>query len=148
MTRSDQPTQGKPSVPEASRPDRAEEASIPRRHVRLVSELLGLPVLFADGRPAGHVNDIRLRRAPGPAGVTGWYAVSAGLVVGGRHVGSLLGYDRNSHQGPALVRVLVRLLHRHVGYVDWTDVKQIDWESRHVLLHINDLAPLNRAFDP
>lgn len=97
------------------------------RTAHRLSALIGLPVLFSD-EPAGFVNDVRMKRLADKREAA-WRSTVAGLVVGGRHVGSLLGYDRSPEQGQLLERVLVRLLYRNAGHVDWDDVEFIDWEA-------------------
>lgn len=101
----------------------------PRRH--RISELIGLPVEFADGRPAGFVDDVRLKSRD--------RLVTDGLVVGVRQHGSLLGYERRRRQGPAMVRALVRARNRNTGYVAWTSVAEIDTEQGVVRLRTGEL---------
>jgi len=43
------------------------------------------------------------------------------LIVSRTHVGSLLGYERRQQQGPWLIKVLVRWLHRQAFIIDWDD---------------------------
>lgn len=125
---------------------RAEESVAPpaqsraSRPHRLV-ELLGADVVGADGSFLGHVNDLRL--AP-TADVRGRFdaLVVEGLIVDGRHAGSLLGYDRNTEQGPWLVRAAVRRLHRHAGYLPWTAVESIDWRARRSVTNAQLRRPL------
>jgi hypothetical protein len=45
----------------------------------------------------------------------------------------MLGYDRRSDQGPWLVRVVVRWLHRHTVIVGAEDA-DIDWDGAQVRL--------------
>jgi sporulation protein YlmC with PRC-barrel domain len=106
-------------------------------------DLLGLPVLLAGGDRAGYVNDVRLapsdrRRGRLPELVT------EGLVVGRRRNGTLLGYDRRQEQGPLVVRAVLRVLHRHTGYVPWSSVREVDLESGEVRLGVDSLRPLLR----
>lgn len=84
-----------------------------------LAELLRSPVRGRDGRPLGGVLDVRLDER---------HRV-AGLVVGPGRPGSMLGYDRSSDQGPALVRGVVRWIHRHARYVPWDGVERIDWDG-------------------
>jgi len=88
---------------------------------------LGMRVLAADGRRLGLVNDLRLA----PTGRVGLSAelVVEGIVVDGRHAGSMLGYDRRRDQGPWLVRRPVRALHRHAGYAPWSAVEAVDLDA-------------------
>ena len=65
-----------------------------------------------------------------------------GLVVAGRHEGSLLGYDRRAGQGPWLLRVLIRRLHRNAGFAPWGSVGSVDWAERRVVLTTSALGPL------
>lgn len=86
---------------------------------RALAELLRSTVRDRDGRVLGGVLDVRLDER---------HRV-AGLVVGPGRPGSMLGYDRSTDQGPALVRVVVRWLHRHAVYVRWEHVDAIDWDA-------------------
>jgi hypothetical protein len=113
------------------------------RVCRLV-DLLGLPVLAVDGSRLGLVNDLRLVPANKLRGVFAELVVD-GIVVAGHHAGSMLGYDRRAEQGPRLVRVLVRALHRHAGYVPWSDVTGIDLETREIHTKLSTLRDLTGA---
>lgn len=44
--------------------------------------------------------------------------------------------------GPVLVRLLVRALHRHTGYVAWSDVGEVDWDAGVVRLGVDGLRPV------
>jgi hypothetical protein len=132
----DGPTSAPPPPPERGPDD------LPDRH-RMV-HLLGLPVLDPDGRQLGYLSDLRL--AP-TANVDGMFPrlVVDGLVVDGRHVGSMLGYDRRAEQGPWLLRRLVRRIHRDAGYLPWDAVDSVDWESGVLRVWRTDLDPLDVA---
>lgn len=91
----------------------------------------------ADGGELGHVNDVRVVRRPGGA-----LPVVDGIVVGDRHAGSLLGYDRRPEQGPWLVRVVVRRLHRHACYVPWRAVTSLDLGRRILVVDARQARPL------
>ena len=111
------------------------------RTVRL-NELLGLRVEAADGRVLGHVNDVRLSPGPAIQGVRSELVID-GLIVADRHAGSLLGYDRRAEQGPWLVRLAVRVLHRNAGYVGWESVREIVWgDDGKVVLTVDRLEAL------
>jgi hypothetical protein len=114
-----------------------EQDGRPQRRHRL-SHLLGMRVRFPGGRTGDQVTDVRLE--PGDR-VVGHMAelVVDGLVVGRRRPGSLLGYDRYPSMGPWMIRVLVRALHRHTGYVQWADVERVDWDNGIVELRIDRL---------
>jgi len=108
---------------------------------RLV-DLLGLPVLAADGTRLGLVNDLRLSPADRVRGLFAELVID-GIVVDGHHAGSMLGYDRRAEQGPRLVRILVRALHRHAGYVPWSHVETIDLERREIRTTLRTLQGLS-----
>ncbi|MDQ1585075.1 MAG: hypothetical protein QOJ90_1220 [Actinomycetota bacterium] len=101
--------------------------------VHRLSELLRLPVVDEDGRELGHVNDVRLAPTGRVNGVFTELAAVA-LIVADRHSGSLLGYDRRADQGPWLVRVIVRALHRHAGLVRWSSVQRVDWAAGRIMV--------------
>jgi sporulation protein YlmC with PRC-barrel domain len=96
---------------------------------RLVDDLLGADVLGPRDEHLGHVLDVRLRPSEDEHDPV---LVLTDLLVGSGRPGSYLGYDRSEHQGPWLVRRIVRRLHRHSGMVATTDVESIDWDSRRV----------------
>jgi hypothetical protein len=112
--------------------------------VHRLGHLLGFAVVTEGGRALGHVNDVRL--APGHS-VRGTRAelLVEGFVVGTRHAGSLLGYDRRGGMGPWLLRRLVRWLHRHAGYVAWEAVRSVDWGERRVVVRTETLAGLTTS---
>lgn len=89
----------------------------------LAGELMGTTVLDPDGRARGVVIDIRTR-ATRESG-RGTVLVVDGLIVG-KHQWQLFGYERHSERGPALLRVLVSLLHRRTRYAPWADVEVTD----------------------
>ena len=91
-----------------------ETGSTPRHRL---NDLLDMRIRFADGTDGERVTDVRL--VPGER-VRGQLneLVIEGLIVGRRRPGTLFGYDRNPHQGPWLVRVVIAYLHRHTGYVE------------------------------
>lgn len=108
---------------------------------RQLHELIGVPVRFANGEPAGYVNDVRLapsQRVRGPLSEL----VTDGLVIGARKHGTLLGYDRKREQGPLIVRAAVLALHRHSGYVPWTSVSDVDPDGALVRLRVDSLESL------
>jgi hypothetical protein len=54
------------------------------------------------------------------------------------------GYDRDGKQGPWLLNRLVRWIHRHSGYVPMSDVVNVDWDGRRVLV-TGPLRPLDHS---
>jgi hypothetical protein len=70
--------------------------------------------------------------------------VARSLVVGRGRPGSFLGYERGGVMGPALVRTVVRRLHRHTGELAMDLVEEIDWESSRVAAR-GPLAALSGA---
>jgi hypothetical protein len=85
------------------------------------SDLLGATVVGPDGEPVGVVTDLRCVQDGPLRGAMAAPRLDA-LVVSHRHTGSLLGYDRRGQQGPWLVRVIVRRLHRHMMVIPWAEV--------------------------
>ena len=84
-------------------------------------DLIGADVLDAEGAGIGVVTDLRCVRDGPVRGALATLRVDA-LIVSRRHTGSLLGYDRREQQGPWLIRLLVRRLHRHLRVVPWSAV--------------------------
>ncbi|MET8142572.1 hypothetical protein ABZU32_19880 [Sphaerisporangium sp. NPDC005288] len=85
-----------------------------------LAPLLGRRVLDADGAPVGQVADVQLTQdGPLLEGVQNAFQVS-GLIVVPRHTGQLFGYERGpGGQAPALVKTIIRRLHRGSRYVAW-----------------------------
>jgi sporulation protein YlmC with PRC-barrel domain len=100
-----------------------------------ISQILGARVVLRDGVPAGLVKEVRLSGGPGLQ----TYVVE-GLVVGSRPQGGLLGYDRREVRGPWLVRAVVRLFNRNLGYVPWASVRRIGWDDR--VVEVDRVDPL------
>jgi sporulation protein YlmC with PRC-barrel domain len=101
--------------------------------VRL-SELLGADVVDAAGESVGRVTDVRLAQTgPVGTGVLAQFVVES-LLVSPRHTGSLFGYERRHDQGPALLRAVVRWLHRRAVMVVWDDVDEWDVDGHRVTL--------------
>ncbi len=109
-----------------------------------ISSLLGFAIVTSDGSPLGVVKDIRLGPTGKGAGL-GTELMVAGLVVGKRHTGALLGYDRQPTQGPWLVRIIVRTLHRDSGFLAWNAIRDIDWPAGVVHSNVDHLEPLAKA---
>lgn len=103
-----------------------------------LTELIGMQVELADGRAADQVIDVRLQPATKATGGLSELVVT-GLVVGRRRPGTLFGYDRHPHQGPWLIRTLVRRWHRRTSYVTWPDVDRVSWDDGVVHLRTNQL---------
>jgi hypothetical protein len=98
-------------------------------------------VVFADGRDGDQVIDVRMAHGD-RVRVTMSELVVDGFVIGRRRPGTLFGYDRHPSMGPWVLRVVVRALHRHTGYVDWSDVRQVDWDTGTLRLRVDELRPL------
>jgi sporulation protein YlmC with PRC-barrel domain len=111
----------------------------PHGPVHRLVDLLGAEVVDGEGRRLGRVNDVRF--TAGSDEGAGQELSVVGLVVAGRHEGSLLGYDRRPTQGPWLIRMIVRRLHRNAGYVPWTAVRTVEWAGRRVVV-ADGLRPL------
>jgi hypothetical protein len=117
-----------------------------RNSVPRISELIGCRVTATDGRQMGIVKDVRLAPTGVDNGLRSELMV-AGIVIGQRHTGSLLGYDRQPKQGPWLVRTVVRWLHRNSGYLPWSAVADVDWTTRVVRSRTDRLDELTHPSD-
>ena len=111
-----------------------------------VSELLGCSVMTKGGKALGVVKDVRLAPTAAMAGARAELIV-AGLVVGQRHTGAFLGYDRQQKQGPWLVRAIVRRIQRESGYLQWTAITEADWSNRRLYSVTDELEPLTHALE-
>jgi len=89
------------------------------------SDLLGRPVLDSAGRRLGVVTDLRCVQDGPLRGAMAAPRVRC-LIVSRRRVGSMLGYDRRGQQGPWLVRLFVRWLHRDLLIVPWETAQLTD----------------------
>jgi hypothetical protein len=116
--------------------------SAPR--ARRVTDLLGMGIVFPDGREGDQVIDVRLSPGSRVPGVHAELEVS-GFLVGRMRPGTLFGYDRHPDQGPWMVRTLVRRLHRHTRYVDWADVASVDWDAHLLRLRVDGLRDVTPA---
>ena len=108
----------------------------PQQERHRLDHLLGAAVHRED-ELLGHVLDVRVALRDGVPELRH-------LVVGRGRPGSLLGYDRSPHMGPAVLGRLVRWLHRHTGQVAVTDVVDWDWAGRRLTVR-SPLAPLQPA---
>ena len=106
---------------------------------RRLTDLLGMDIVFADGRDGDQVIDVRLNPSTRLRGVRTELEVS-GFLIGRARPGTLFGYDRYPNQGPWLIRTIVRRAHRHTGYVSWDDVAEVDWDSRVIRLRVDHLS--------
>ena len=89
----------------------------------LLSDLLGVQVLTADGEELGRVHDVVLVQ-DGPRGANGRAGLRLhAIAVGARSLGSQLGYAQGTVQGPWLLR---RLLHRPPRLVPWLAIVERD----------------------
>lgn len=126
-----------PAVPDrapSGAPDDAASGAGERAH--RVGDLLGMNVLGAAGHSLGVINDLRVSWRK-DAHARNEFVVAA-LIVGPGRAGGLLGYDRRQEQGPALVRAIVRRLHRGSLLVPWHDVATVDWTARTVRLRVEE----------
>lgn len=111
-----------------------------------LDDVLGMRVRFADGRDGDRVLDLRLTGSDRVPGLLAELVVE-GVVAGRMRPGTLFGYDRTREQGPWMIRTLLRVLHRHTGYVAWEDVDRIDWEAGVIHLRVDELADLTAVSD-
>jgi sporulation protein YlmC with PRC-barrel domain len=86
------------------------------------SDLIGQRVIDADGAELGVVTDLRCIQ-DGPLRGSMAAPRLSELIVSRHRAGSLLGYDRSEQQGPWLVRIIVRRLHRPLIFISWDDVQ-------------------------
>ena len=90
-----------------------------------MSDLLGRPVVAADGTGLGRVVDVRLVQ-DGPALESFGPALRVdSLIVGRRGVAVRLGYGRADLQGPWLLKSLLQRLARDAHVVAFDDVEAI-----------------------
>lgn len=90
------------------------------------SDLLGREVVDVGGVRIGVVMDLRCVQTGSSAGGGPALRVES-LVVSRHRTGAPLGYLRSEQNGPWLVRVLIRALHRRTAVVAWGEVE--GWEQ-------------------
>jgi hypothetical protein len=88
------------------------------------SELVGVPVVTADGRRLGYVTGLLCTLDGGGRGPVQAPRLRA-LVVGPRLLGGSLGYQQDGQRGPAVMRWFFRRLHRETHVVEWAEVREI-----------------------
>ena len=87
-----------------------------------LSDLLGRPVVDADGRRLGEVKDVRLVQDGPYVEGFGQQLRIEGLLVGEGALGTRLGITRANLRGPWPLTALMRRLERRTRYVLWDDV--------------------------
>lgn len=105
-----------------------------------LSELLGKPVVTADGTRIGEVHDVRLVQdgRPLPSGMAALRA--HGLLVGPGGIAFRLGYDRTGVRGPWLLK---QLLGRRRGplFVPWGRIEAFGDDTIRVQGSPDDYEP-------
>jgi sporulation protein YlmC with PRC-barrel domain len=86
------------------------------------SDLVGREVVKADGSGIGFITDIRCVQDGPLRGSNAALRVDS-LLVSRRHTGSALGYDRRK-QGPLLVRLIVKYLHKDMVVIPWSAIEE------------------------
>lgn len=108
--------------------DAAQHVWSPGPGSHLLSDLLGARVRSAHGDDLGAVLDVCAEAVAPTEAAVGVLRVR-GLSYGPRATGSELGYTEDPRQGPLLLRVLFRRLHRAHRYVPLEAV-DVDWQAR------------------
>lgn len=112
-----------PDPPERGRPGRTHR----------LTELLTMVVHDRGGTPVGRVTDVYGRDAHDSEHA---HAIRlTRVLVGPRMLGSSLGYSTPEQEGPAVIRWIVRALHRSARWRDWSDIGEISWGRGTAVLH-------------
>jgi sporulation protein YlmC with PRC-barrel domain len=113
-----------------------------------LGRLTGMGVLDPEGTRIGRVLDARFepKHSGSDRDSGNEHLVLCSIIVGHGRPGSLLGYDRRADQGPWLVRIVVRWLHRHSVIVDAEDAA-IDWAAGTVRLRSRPTARPTHPYD-
>lgn len=85
------------------------------------SDFIGREVRGQDGTRIGIITDLRCVQDGPPRGPAAMLRVDA-VLISSRHTGATLGYDRRSRQGPWMVRVMIRWLHRNLRVIPWSSI--------------------------
>jgi hypothetical protein len=92
----------------------------------LISDVMGVEAVDADGHRLGKVTDVRLvQDGPFIEGFGNALRVDS-LVIGRGGIASRLGYVRGGVRGPWALRVLASALEGKAWHVPWTDVSVRD----------------------
>jgi hypothetical protein len=92
----------------------------------LISDVMGVEAVDADGRRLGKVTDVRLvQDGPWIEGFGNALRVDS-LVIGRGGIASRLGYVRGGVRGPWLLRVVASALEGEAWHVPWTDISVRD----------------------
>jgi hypothetical protein len=89
------------------------------------SDYIGREVHDHHGARVGVITDLRCVQDGPPRGPSAMLRVDAAL-VSSRHTGATLGYDRRDRQGPWIIRIGVRRLHRNLRVVPWSAITDHD----------------------
>jgi hypothetical protein len=89
------------------------------------SDYIGREIRDHHGARVGIITDLRCVQDGPPRGQSAMLRVDAAL-VSSRHTGATLGYDRRDRQGPWMIRVGVRRLHRNLRIVPWSSIVDND----------------------
>jgi hypothetical protein len=114
--------------------------------VRL-SDVLGLPVLDADGVEVGRVADLRLVRSGPELGNFGPAYAIEGLIVNPGRRGSFYGYERGDVSHPMLLGWLFDKLHKGSRYAAWESVVGIGDDGVTLRVRGDDLPALESLSD-
>jgi hypothetical protein len=85
-----------------------------------ITDLIGKPVVDADGGSLGKVHDVRLVREA-PYGEAGALRVD-GIIVGKGGIAVRLGYASPDLTGPWLLTTVLGRMSRHARFVAWSDL--------------------------
>ncbi|HET8719228.1 MAG TPA: hypothetical protein VFM50_15925 [Nocardioidaceae bacterium] len=116
-----------------------------RQGGRRLSHLLGMRIRFADGRDGDEVIDVRLSSTGTRVGHLEQLG-AVGLLVGKSRPGTLFGYDRDPRMGPWLIRAILRRVHRHTGYLEWSDVETVDWDAGVLRVRVTELRDIPEEY--
>ena len=89
------------------------------------SDYIGREVRDHHGARIGIITDLRCVQDGPPCGPSATLRLDAAL-ISSRHTGATLGYDRRPRQGPWMIRVVVRRLHRSLRVVPWSTITDHD----------------------
>ncbi|KQY55674.1 hypothetical protein ASD11_14255 [Aeromicrobium sp. Root495] len=106
------------------------------------SRLAGMKVRFSDGSEGDQVTDVRMAKGP-RRGHLPELRVER-LIVGRNRPGTLFGYDRDKQRGPWIIQKVLGWVHRHTGWVRWSDVDSIDWDAGIVTLACAEIRPIDQ----
>jgi sporulation protein YlmC with PRC-barrel domain len=106
----------------------------------ILSELMGLPVMNADGARAGYLIDVRFVVDGAPHQLLADARLD-GIVISPHTRASYWGYDRNNVNSPVILGKLLAWMHRGTFYVQWRAIERVTSDAVWLRDHREEYEP-------